>query len=309
MADTRRVVITGATGLIGRALCAKLHTQGYAVVVFSRNPHAARHALPDAAEYVAWDAAESGPWAQAIDGAHAVIHLAGAPLDGHRWTTSYKRTIYTSRVSGARGLVQAIARAQQRPQVLLSGSAIGYYGSRGDTVLDELAPPGEGFIADLCRDWEAAAQQAEPLGVRVVTLRTGIVLDRHHGGLAKLLLPFKLFVGGPFLPGTQWWSWIHLDDMLGLLLLALEDQRASGPLNVTSPEPQRNRAFARTLGRVLGRPAIVPVPGFALKILVGEMARMVLDSQRVVPAKAQSLGYRFRYPQLEQALSTTLKRP
>lgn len=306
MTDTRRVIVTGATGLIGKALCRRLIERGYQVVVFSRDPGAARTTVPGAAEYVAWQPAETGAWAAALDGVYAVIHLAGASIAGRRWSEEYKREIRDSRVIGTRGLVSALAAASAKPQVFVSGSAVGYYGPRDDTSLDESATPGDDFLAQVCQAWEREALKAEALGVRTVVVRTGVVLDKREGALAALLPPFRMFVGGPILPGTQWFSWIHIADEVGIILLALEDQRVRGPINATAPEPQTNRAFSTALGEALGRPALLPVPGFGLKLLLGEFAETLVTGQRVIPRKAQELGYQFQYPALAPALRQVL---
>lgn len=303
----RRVIVTGATGMLGQTLCQRLIAGGYAVVVFSRNPDAARTAIPGAAEYIAWSPGEPDAWASAIEGAHAVIHLAGAPIAARRWTESYKQEILNSRVRGTHGIVSAIEQAAARPQILISASGVDYYGDRGETPIDENAAPGSGFLSQVCIAWEREAQRAVSLGVRTVTLRTGIVLDQHEGALARLLLPFRLGVGGPVLPGSQWWSWIHRDDVTGLILLALEDDRVRGPLNLTAPEPERNRDFSAILGRVLKRPSWAPIPLFALRLLIGEMAGpLLVEKQRALPRKALELGYRFAYPRLEPALRQLL---
>lgn len=312
MSEAKRVVLTGATGLIGGRLFRALRERGYEVVVFSRDPAAARRRLPGAADYVAWSPAESGPWAGAIDGAHAVVHLAGAPISqgliGVRWTEAYKREIVSSRVVGTRGIVAAIAAAARRPSVLVNASAVGYYGPGDDAPRDEAAPPGDDFQGRLCAAWEREAARAEELGVRVVRVRTGIVLDPKEGALGQLLLPFRLRVGGPILPGSQYYSWIHPDDELGLLLLALEDERLRGPLNATAPSPVTNRDFCATLGRVLGSPSWLPVPAFAMRLLLGEMADLVVKGVRVLPRRAEELGYQFRFPTLELALRDLLGR-
>lgn len=307
MADTQRVVVTGATGLIGRAVCAQLVAHGYQVVVFSRNAEQARAAVPRAAEYVSWTPSESGAWAAALDGAYGVIHFAGAPIIGKRWNEAYKRELRDSRIIGTRGLVNAMAAAQRRPRVFVSGSAIGYYGNRGDEPLDESSRPGNDFLAQLVVDWEAEAAKAEQHGIRTALIRTGIVLDTEGGALKPLLLPFRLGVGGPVLPGSQYWSWIHLDDEVGLILKALEDDSMRGPINATAPEPQTNRDFSRTLGKVLNRPSLIPVPGFALNLLLGEVAEpLIVNGQRVLPKQAQQHGYVFKYPTLEPALRALL---
>jgi uncharacterized protein (TIGR01777 family) len=307
MAESKRVIVTGATGLIGKALCKRLMEKGYAVVVFSRNPAAAQQQVPGAAEYVAWEPAESGPWAGAVDGAYAVINLAGASIAGKRWNPHYKQEILNSRVIGTRGLVNAIRQATSKPTVLINGSAIGYYGFRDDTQLDESAAAGTDFLANVVKAWEAEAQKAEPLGVRVVLVRTGIVLDKHEGSFPLMMLPFRLFVGGPVLPGTQYFAWVHLADEVGLILFALENEQVRGPINATAPEPQTNKVFSATLGRVMGRPALFPVPGFALRLVMGEASQLVTTGQRVIPQKAQDLGYQFQFPTSEAAIRNVLK--
>lgn len=301
--EGKRVVVTGATGLIGKALCARLRERGYAVVVLSRDPEGARGAVPGAAEYVRYEPAESGAWASALDGAWGVVNLAGASIAGKRWNEAYKHEIRDSRVLGTRGLVAAMRAAKTKPQVFVSGSAIGYYGPRDNTALDEGAAPGDDFLAGVVKEWEAEGMRAEELGIRTVLLRTGVVLDAKEGALPQMKRPVSLFVGGPVLPGDQWFSWIHLADEVGIIMLALEDERVRGPLNATAPGVQTNRDFYRTLGKVLGRPIWAPVPGFALKVIVGESAELLTTGQRVIPKKAQELGYRFQYPTSEAALT------
>ncbi len=331
MTQQKRIIVTGATGLIGRALCRRLIARGDQVVVFSRNPAAAQQTVPGAAEYIAWEAADGGPWAAAVNGADAVVHLAGANTFARRWNAAYKREIRESRVISTRGLVAAMSRAAARPKVFVCGSAIGYYGSPGDTPLDERAPPGAGFLAEVVQAWERAAAAAERLDIRTIMLRTavviggdtpglplpitlrgasldrpGVVLDFERGVLPLMAMPFRFFLGGPIGNGQQWFSWIHLEDEVGLLLLALDDARVSGPLNASSPEPVRNREFSAVLGRVLGRPSWLPLPYPALRLLVGEVAETLVASQRVIPAKALALGYQFRYPTVEAALRAAL---
>ncbi len=302
MTANKRVIVTGATGLIGKEVCKELIARGYEVVVFSRDPDSARAKVPGAAEYVPWIPAESGPWAAHLDGAWGVISLAGASIAGKRWNEQYKREIRDSRVIGTRGLVKAMASAQRKPEVFISGSAIGFYGARDATPLDESAAPGDDFLASLVRDWEAAAQEAEGLGVRTALIRTGVVLDKTEGALAQQKLPFQFFVGGPILPGTQWFSWIHRDDAVGVILFALENEAVRGPINATGPTPQTNRDFSASLGKALGRPSWAPVPGFALKLIVGEFGETLKVGQRVIPKKAQELGYQFKYRTSDEAL-------
>jgi len=301
----KRVIVTGATGLIGKEVCKGLQARGYEVIVFSRDTESARKKVPGAAEYVAWQPEEGGAWADRVDGAHAIINLAGASVAGKRWNDEYKRQIRDSRVIGTRGLVRAIAAAGERPQVLINGSAVGYYGARDATPLDEGAAPGNDFLAGLVREWEAEATEAEALGVRTALIRTGVVLDKHEGALPLQKLPFQFFVGGPILPGTQWVSWIHLADEVGIILFALEQDGARGPINATAPAPQTSRDFSAALGGALGRPSWLPVPGFALKLALGEFADTVVTGQRVIPKKALELGYEFQYSTSEAALRAT----
>lgn len=309
MTETKKVVVTGATGLIGRTLCKRLAERGYHVIVFSRDAASARRKVPSAQEFVAWTPTEQGPWAGALDGVYGVVNLAGAPVFGKRWSEAYKAEIRNSRVVGTRGLVNAMHAAQHKPQVFVSGSAIGYYGARDDTKLDEQATPGSDFMARLCVDWEAEALKAQADGIRTVVVRTGIVLSTEEGALPQLLLPFRMFVGGPILPGSQWVSWIHIDDEVALLLQALADERVSGPLNATAPEPLINRDFAATLGRVYGTPSWLPVPSFALKVVLGEVTNTLATGQRVIPKKAQELGYTPTFTTAEAALRDLLKKP
>ncbi|WP_129626883.1 TIGR01777 family oxidoreductase [Candidatus Oscillochloris fontis] len=306
MSETKRVILTGATGVIGRRLFMALVMKGYEVVIFSRSPQKAREQLPGAADYVRWAPTTTGAWAASINGAYGVIHLAGAPIAegilGQRWVPSIKANIYDSRIIGTRGIVEAISTASNRPQVLLSASGVGYYGFRDSTALDEQASPGSDFLAKVCVDWEREALRAQEFGVRVACMRTGLVLDPDNGVLPQIMQPFKLRVGGPVLPGTQYYSWIHPDDLVGIYLLALEHEGASGPINAVAPSPQTNRSFSSTLGKVMGSPSWMPVPEFSLRVLLGEMADLVVHGQRALPKKAQALGYHFRYPQLEPAL-------
>jgi uncharacterized protein (TIGR01777 family) len=307
--SARRITITGATGLIGPQLLAELREREYEVTVLTRDPARAREQLAGV-EAVGWDlTGEAAPGA-ALLGRDAVVHLAGAPV-AQRWSSQAKRAIRESRVRGTRNLIEGLRQAErsqggERPGVLISSSAIGYYGAHGEEPLDEEAPPGRDFLAQVCVEWEAAAAQARELGMRVVQVRTGVVLDASGGALAKMLPPFRLGIGGPVAGGRQYISWIHTEDLLGIMLGALEDQRWSGPVNATAPGPLPNRDFSRVLGHVLNRPALAPVPGVALRLLYGEMAEIVTTGARVVPAKALVLGYEFRHPELEQALRSAL---
>ncbi|ACG74857.1 domain of unknown function DUF1731 [Anaeromyxobacter sp. K] len=296
------VFLTGATGLIGRPVAAALLARGHAVTALTRS--AARAGLPPAVRVVEGDPSAPGDWEEVLAGCDACVHLAGEPVEG-RWTAAKKRRIRDSRVLSTERIA-AVFRAGG-PRVLVSGSAVGFYGARGDQVLDEGSGPGEGFLAEVSQAWEAAARPAEARA-RVAWLRTGIVLARGGGALPRLVQPFRLLAGGPLGRGDFWQPWIHLDDEVGLVLLALEDARAAGPLNAASPAPARNRDLARAVGRVLHRPALVRTPELAIRLAVGEMAEVVLASQRVVPRRALELGYRFRFPDLEAALADLLAR-
>ena len=298
------VTLTGATGLIGPQLVRQLQRRGAAVTVLSRNPERAGESLGDV-EAVRWDPlAETAP-APALSGRDAVVHLAGEPV-AQRWSGHVKRAIRDSRVIGTRNLVQGLRACEEPPPVVLSSSAAGYYGSRSEEPLDEDAPPGRDFLAGVCVEWEREAAGAGELGVRVCMLRTGVVLDAAGGALAKMLPPFRLGIGGPVGSGRQFISWIHTEDLVAIVLAALEDERWSGPINGTAPAPVENRQFARALGRVLHRPAVVPVPALALRAMYGEMAQIVTTGARIVPAKALVLGYEFVHPELEEALRSAL---
>jgi uncharacterized protein (TIGR01777 family) len=314
-----RVTVSGASGLIGRRLVATLRARGDHVVALSRDPERARRTLGRAPsgtaaaagglEAVAWDPAVEPAPASALAGSDAVVYLAGEEI-AKRWSAAAKRAIFDSRVDGTHNLVRALASlpAGVGAPSLLSGSAIGYYGAHGDEPLDEEAPAGTGFLAETCVAWEAAADAAADIGLRVVKLRTGVVLDPAGGALAKLLPPFKLGVGGPVAGGRQYVSWVQLDDLVGIALAALGDERYRGAVNGTAPEPVRNAELARALGRALHRPALLPIPAFALKALYGEMAQTVTTGARVVPAKALMNGYEFRHSRIDSALRAALSR-
>jgi uncharacterized protein (TIGR01777 family) len=298
-----KILLTGATGLIGRKLVAALRTRGDEPVVLSRDPARAQATLGVAA--AAWrPLAEPAP-ADALQGCDAVVHLAGENV-AQRWTASAKRSIRGSRVQGTANLVAGLRATTPAPRVLVSASAVGYYGPRGDERLDEDAAPGSDFLAQVCVDWEQRARDAEDLGTRVVNIRTGVVLDRTGGALAKMLPPFRAGLGGPIAGGGQYMPWIHADDVVALYLAALDDGRWRGPFNAAAPEPVTNREFSTALGRALHRPAIAPVPALAVRLLFGEMAEIVTKGQRAVPARALALGYRFLHTDLDEALRSTL---
>ena len=297
-----KITLTGASGLIGRRLIKVLNASGHSLHVLSR--HAGTN-LPPGVKLSVWDAMKSEPPADALEGADAVIHLAGEPV-AQRWTADVKRRILDSRVLGTRHLVQALSTISKRPAALVSASAIGIYGSRGDELLTESSAPGSDFLADVCKEWESEADMAESLGLRVVKIRIGIVLDRNGGALAKMLPPFRNFAGGRMASGKQWMSWIHLQDLASLFRYAVENP-LHGAVNGTAPQPVSNADFTRQLAAALHRPALFPVPRLALKAIFGEMSGMLISSQRVLPQAAQTAGFQFQYPDLGPALADLLK--
>jgi hypothetical protein len=304
-----RVVVTGATGLIGSSLVRELQARGDEVVVLTRNPERAAQSLPgvDARRW-ADPTSEPAP-ADALAGADAVVHLAGEPI-AQRWTDDARTRIRYSRELGTRNLVAGLRAVEEgaRPRVLVSQSAIGWYGARGDEPVDDSAPPAsDDFLAGIVEVWEAEARAAEELGMRVVLTRTGVVLAKGGGALEKMLPPFKLGVGGPVAGGNQYVPWVHLDDVIGAMIFCLDHDEASGPINITAPEPVTNKTLSKALGHVLGRPAFAPVPAFAVQMLYGEMASIVTTGARVMPVRLQSLGYRYRWPDLEPALRAAVK--
>ena len=297
-----KLLVTGGTGFIGAPLCRALAQQGHDVVVLSRLVRPPPGSGP--IRLVSWD---DPAWTAALREADAVINLAGESIAARRWSPPQKRAIRESRVSTTRRLIEAMAQGATRPRVLVSASAIGYYGPRGDEELDEQAPPGQGFLAETCQAWEAEARRAEPLGVRVVRARIGLVLGPGGGALAKMVPPFRAFVGGPLGHGRQWMSWVHRDDVIGLIAWSLTRADVAGPLNVTAPAPVTMRTFCAALGRALHRPSWAPVPAPVLRLLLGEMAQeLLLSGQRVVPRAALHLGYRFHHSELGPALAAAL---
>jgi len=257
---------------------------------------------------VNWNGHDPGVWEESLEGTDAVINLAGAPIADARWTDARKQLLTDSRVHLTQRLVEAISQRSSKPSILISASGIGYYGPSDDRVLSETAPRGQGFLADLCLAWENEARRAAEFGTRVVLLRTGMVLELDGGALPKMLLPFRLYLGGPITPGTQWVSWIHRSDHVGLIEWAVTTPSVSGPINAVAPEPERMQAFCATLGRVLNRPSWLPVPGTALRLGLGELSTLMTTGQRVSPEKALTSGYVFHYPALAVALQTILKR-
>lgn len=297
-----RVVITGGTGFIGRALCRELH-KDYELIALSRNAESARQLLDGLAQVVQWDARTPAGWEQEADGALAIINLAGENIASGRWTAARKSRILASRLDAAQAVVNAVKKARNRPKVVIQGSAIGYYGARQDEQLDESSTPGEGFLANVCRQVEAFAGQVEALGVRCAVIRTGVVLGRDGGALARLIVPFRFYLGGHLGSGRQWFSWIALDDEVAAIRFLMEDEHLRGVFNLTAPEPVTMREFCQILGKVLNRPVWLNVPGFAARLALGEMAdEMLLSGQRVLPARLPAAGFTFAYPDVEKAL-------
>jgi uncharacterized protein len=300
-----KVLVTGASGLIGSALCDALLVRGEDVVGLTRDPQRARGTNPKVTWH-AWEPTLERPPAAAFDGVDGVVNLVGEKID-QRWTEESKRRIMESRRAATHNLVQAIAGLERKPSVLVSQSAVGFYGDRGEAIVEESSEPGESYDSVVVQEWEKAAREIEPSGVRLVIVRTGQVLDAHGGMLSELLTPFKLGVGGPLAGGGQYLSWIHIDDEVGILLWALENEAVSGMVNATSPNPATNRELSKALGRALGRPAVVPVPGLVLDLKFGrEFGQVLRGGQRVVPRRALDLGYRFRHPELDEALEDLL---
>lgn len=300
-----RVLITGATGFVGRALTRALAERGDEPVALTRDPERARAALPALSAAYAWRPLDEPAPAEALAGADAVVNLMGESVAG-RWTPRKKRAVLESRETGTRNLaagMRSAANVGAAPRTLLSASALGYYGDRGDETLSEAAAPGEGFLADVCVRWEEEALEAEPDGVRVALLRTGHILGRGGGMLAPLSRLARLGLSGPLASGRQWWPWAHLDDVVGVILHTLDAEGLRGPVNVCAPAPARQREFARALGRALRRPAALPAPGFALRLALGEFASELLSSRRMSPAAALDSVYHFRYEELDAALS------
>ncbi len=300
-----KIVVTGATGFVGIKLVERLHALGDRIVVLARNPQKANRQFPQEffpnVEIIGYNPLSLGDWTTAISGSEAVINLAGEPLAGVRWTDQRKQEIRDSRILTTKILVEAIAKADVKPQVLISGSAIGYYGSSLDKTFDEYSYAGNDFLANVCKDWEAAAEPVTGLGVRLVKLRTGIVLGI-GGAIAKMLPIFQVGGGGKIGTGKQWFSWIHRDDLVELIIFALTNAQVTGAFNGTAPQPVNNTDFTIAFAKTLKRPAFLPVPAAALVLLFGESATVLLDGQRVLPHKAEINQFKFKYPDINSAL-------
>jgi uncharacterized protein (TIGR01777 family) len=307
-----RVVITGGTGLIGRALAANLAADGHQVVALSRSPERARR-LPAGVRIERWDARTAEGWGRLAEGATAIVNLAGASLAGEgffptRWTPERLRVIRESRLHAGRAVVEAVAQAGQKPRVVVQASTVGYYGYHGDELLTEESPPGDDWAARfVSQEWEPSTLPVEEMGVRRVVIRSGVVFSTEDGALPRLLLPFRLFAGGPMGSGKQWYTWIHVHDHARALRFLIETETARGTFNLTSPNSVRNGALAKLIGRIMGRPAFIPVPALAMRLVFGEVANVVLKGQRVLPRQLLDLGFEFRFPTAEAALRDLLR--
>jgi uncharacterized protein (TIGR01777 family) len=305
-----RVFLTGGTGLVGTRLLKKLSEGQHDVVLLTRRPDAAREKFGSSLTVVAGDPTQQGEWMDSVAGVDAVVNLAGENLFARRWNDTFIRAIRESRVKSTENVVQALGRnprmSDGRPKVLVNASAIGYYGPHGDEELTEDSPPGNDIMAGVCVDWEAAARRADSLGVRVALIRIGIVLDKSGGALRQMITPFRMYVGGPVGSGKQWMSWIHNEDLVGLVMLALENVQAAGPINGTALEPVRNKEFAKAMGRALRVTSFLTTPALALRVMLGKVAQVVTTGQRVLPKRAEKLGYDFKFPHIDEALRDAL---
>jgi uncharacterized protein len=297
-----KLIITGATGFIGSILTDRLWNQFHSLVLLSRTPPSEVGVTKK--EWFAWSPPSGGEWESAVDGADGIVNLAGEPIAAKRWSKEQKEKLRLSRVDSTRALVNAIAKAKVKPKFLLNASAVGYYGAHGEEIVTETTAPGSDFLSRLCVEWENEALKAERHGIRVIRVRTGIVLGKGRGALAKMVPPFKMFAGGPLGSGKQYMPWIQIEDEIGLLLFLIENENARGAFNATAPNPVTMEEFAKALGEVLNRPSWVSVPPSALALLTGEMADMLLTGQKAVPEAATKLGYTFKYPMIVAALQS-----
>jgi uncharacterized protein len=300
-----KIAIAGATGFVGSRLVEQLLAQGHEVVIFTRSPQQVSSRFSKA-QVVGYEPLKSGEWQTAISGCDAVVNLAGEPIAEKRWTPAQKRTILDSRQLGTQKIVAAIAAASVKPTVLINASAIGYYGTSETSKFNEDSPAGQDFLAEVCTAWETAAQAVTATGTRLVILRLGIVLGENGGALGKMLAPFSAFVGGPIGSGKQWFSWVHRDDVVKLIITAITDSQMQGVYNATAPNPVTMADFSQTLGAVMNRPSWLPVPNFALEAMLGEGAIVVLEGQQVIPTHTLAQGFEFQYPTLTPALKAIL---
>lgn len=302
----RRILISGGSGLIGNALASELAVDGNEIIILSRHPEKMA-GLPAGVRAEKWDARTAEGWHPLADGADAIVNLAGESIGSGRWTNGRKRALARSRIDAGRAIVQAIELSSSKPRVMIQASAVGYYGASGDISLTEESPPGHDFLAQLASEWEASTEPVERLGVRRAIIRTGVVLSKIGGALPRMVMPFRFFAGGPLGNGCQWFPWIHITDEVRAIRFLIENENANGPFNLTAPCPLTNAEFSRLLGQRLGRPSLVPVPGFALRLLFGEMSTILLEGQRVIPKRLQQMGFIFGFAEAAQALQNLFK--
>ena len=305
MGKTMRVLITGGSGLIGRALSANLARDGNEIIILSRQPERIV-GLPMGVSARWWDSHTTEGWSSLVDGTDAIINLAGENISSGRWSDERKHAILKSRSSAGQAVVQAVRAAARKPRIVIQASGIGYYGPYGDEEITEETPPGHDFLAQLAANWESSTASLESLGVRRAIIRTGVVLSIEGGALPRMLLPFRFFAGGRLGSGRQWFPWIHIADEVGAIRFLIENETANGPFNLTAPVPLNNAEFSRLLGQQLRRPALMPIPAFALRLLFGEMATVLLDGQRAIPRRLIQLGFTFQFPEAELALRDLL---
>ena len=304
----KKILITGATGLIGSAIFKELKTKGDELTILTRNPENAKIILPQADFYAKWDYSNIDSLCNIIEGKNVIINLAGANIASKRWTDKYKKEILESRLLTTQSLVKAINISSNKPECFICSSASGYYGNGGDNILNEMSEHGNDFLSDVCLQWEKASQELDISGVRRVNIRTGIVLSTKAGALKRMLLPFKLFVGGPLGNGTQWFPWIHIDDLTNIYVYAIENKLISGPVNAAAPGIVTMKEFAKKFGTVLNRPSFFSVPKIILRVVVGQVADSLLASQRMVPKKLSESGYKFKFENIEEALIDLIKK-
>ena len=300
-----RIIITGGSGLIGRALVDSLAKDGYELIVLSRNPAAVKN-LPKGARAEKWDGQSAQGWGQLADGAGAIVNLAGATIS-EKWSDARKKEIRDSRVNAGKAIVEAVKAAKQKPGVVVQSSAVGYYGPRGAEEITEASSVGNDFLAKVCQEWEASTEELDGLGIRRPIIRTGVVLDLHGGALPKMVMPVKLFVGGPIGSGKQYFPWIHLKDEVAAIRFVIENKNANGVYNLSAPQPLTNKEFTQAIGKVLGRPTFMPVPAFAMKTMFGEMSTLLLDGQRQIPVRLLKEGFKFQFADATTALKDVLK--
>jgi uncharacterized protein (TIGR01777 family) len=304
----KRVIITGGSGLIGQALAADLLKDGYEVIALSRDVQRRGANLPPGVRLEQWDGRSAQGWGHLVEQETAIVNLAGENIGERRWTEDRKQAIIESRLQAGKAVSKAVSNARNKPGVVIQASAIGYYGSRTDEILTEKSPPADDFMSRICQQWEPATAPVEQAGVRRVVVRSGVVLSRQGGVFPRMIMPFNFFAGGPLGSGKQWISWIHVRDEVAGLRFLIDNPNASGVYNLTSPYPLKNVDFERAVGRVMRRPAIIPTPAFAIRLLFGEMAITVLEGQRVVPERLEKEGFLFHFPRIEEALRDLLSK-